>query len=70
LTERPEKPRDPVTLDIHQILAILPHRYPFVMVDRVTEILPGKSIRGHKCVPSTSPGSLGISRSGPSCPAC
>ena len=41
-----ERPNEPVQLDIHQILAILPHRYPFVMVDRVTEIVAGKSIRG------------------------
>ena len=32
----------PVQLDIRKILTILPHRYPFVMVDRVTEITPGQ----------------------------
>ena len=52
MTERLERP---VSLDIHQILAILPHRFPFVMVDRVTEILSGKSIRGHKCVSINEP---------------
>ena len=55
MTERSERPRAPVSLDIHQILSILPHRYPFVMVDRVTEILPGKSIHGHKCVSFNEP---------------
>ncbi len=55
MSERTERPRPPVSLDIHQILGILPHRYPFVMVDRVTEILPGKSIRGHKCVSINEP---------------
>jgi 3-hydroxyacyl-[acyl-carrier-protein] dehydratase len=55
LTERPERPRAPVNLDIHQILGILPHRYPIVMVDRVTEIVPGKSIKGHKCVTFNEP---------------
>ena len=55
MSDRTERPRPPVSLDIHQILAILPHRYPFVMVDRVTEILPGKSIRGHKCVSFNEP---------------
>ena len=45
----------PVSLDIHQILAILPHRFPFVMVDRVTKIISGKSIRGHKCVSFNEP---------------
>ena len=55
MSERTERPRPPVSLDIHQILGILPHRYPFVMVDRVTEIHPGKSIRGHKCVSFNEP---------------
>ena len=45
----------PVSLNIQQILAILPHRFPFVMVDRVTEIISGKSIRGHKCVSINEP---------------
>ncbi len=52
MSERFDKP---VSLDIHQILAILPHRFPFVMVDRVTEIISGKSIRGHKCVAFNEP---------------
>lgn len=42
-------------LDTHRILAILPHRFPFVMVDRVTEITAGKSIRGHKSVAYNEP---------------
>lgn len=50
-----ERSIGPVTLDIHQVLSILPHRYPFVMVDRVTEIHAGKSIRGHKCVTYNEP---------------
>ena len=28
-------------MDIHQILKQLPHRYPFVLVDRITEIEKG-----------------------------
>ncbi len=50
-----ERSKDPVTLDIQQILAVLPHRFPFVMVDRVTEIESGRSIRGHKCVAFNEP---------------
>lgn len=50
-----ERVKEPVQLDIHQILSILPHRFPFVMVDRVTEIISGKSIRGHKCVAYNEP---------------
>ena len=43
------------SLDIERILTILPHRWPFVMVDRVTEIKPGERIRGHKCVTFNEP---------------
>jgi 3-hydroxyacyl-[acyl-carrier-protein] dehydratase len=44
-----------VRLHIPKILDILPHRYPFVMVDRVTELLPNESIRGHKMVSANEP---------------
>jgi len=33
-----------------EIRNILPHRYPFLMVDRITECEPGKSATGIKCV--------------------
>ena len=48
-----------VTLDIDRILQVLPHRFPFVRVDRVTDIVPHKSIRGHKCVSINEPWFLG-----------
>ena len=32
------------SMDIHQILEYLPHRYPFLLVDRVVSCEPGKSI--------------------------
>jgi 3-hydroxyacyl-[acyl-carrier-protein] dehydratase len=35
---------DPKPLDIAGILERLPHRYPFLMVDRVLDVVPGKSI--------------------------
>jgi len=37
-------------LDIKGILALLPHRYPFVMVDRILSVEPGERIRGYKNV--------------------
>ena len=37
-------------LNIDQIEAILPHRYPFLLVDRITECVPGESAKGVKCV--------------------
>jgi 3-hydroxyacyl-[acyl-carrier-protein] dehydratase len=43
------------TLEIDKILQILPHRWPFVMIDRVTSITPHESIRGHKCVTMGEP---------------
>lgn len=42
-------------LDIERILQILPHRWPFVMVDRVTDVVPGERIRGHKNVSFNEP---------------
>ena len=35
-------------LDITQIKAILPHRYPFLLVDRVTSVEPGLKATGYK----------------------
>ena len=37
-------------MNIDEIFEYLPHRYPFLLVDRVTEIRPGKDIRGYKNV--------------------
>lgn len=35
-------------LDIKEIKEILPHRYPFLMIDRVEEVIEGKSAKGYK----------------------
>lgn len=35
-------------IDIMQIQAILPHRYPLLLVDRITELEFGKIVRGYK----------------------
>ncbi len=37
-------------LNSNEIQAILPHRYPFLMVDKIVELEPGKSAKGIKCV--------------------
>jgi 3-hydroxyacyl-[acyl-carrier-protein] dehydratase len=37
-------------LDIEQIRDVLPHRYPFLLVDRILDLTPGKSARGYKNV--------------------
>ena len=31
-------------MDIHEVLQFLPHRYPFLLVDRVLACEPGKSL--------------------------
>ncbi len=38
------------TMDIHQILKMLPHRYPILLVDRVLEVEKGKRIKAIKNV--------------------
>ncbi len=37
-------------LKIGEIMKILPHRYPFLLVDRVTELIPNEIIRTYKNV--------------------
>lgn len=39
-----------MTLDSNQIMEILPHRFPFQLVDRITECEPGVRAVGRKCV--------------------
>lgn len=42
-------------LDIQGILELLPHRYPFLLVDRMVELDPGKRGVGIKCVTAAEP---------------
>lgn len=37
-------------LNSNEIQQILPHRYPFLLVDKIVELEPGKSAKGIKCV--------------------
>ena len=46
---------EPVQLDIQDILRKLPHRYPFLLVDRVLECRSGESIRALKNVTYNEP---------------
>jgi 3-hydroxyacyl-[acyl-carrier-protein] dehydratase len=43
------------SLDIHRILEYLPHRYPFLLVDRVLAFEPGKRISAIKNVTINEP---------------
>jgi len=42
-------------MDIDEIMRFLPHRYPFLLVDRITALEDGKSIRGIKNVTMNEP---------------
>lgn len=43
------------TLDIHEVLKYLPHRYPFLLIDRVLDFVPGESLVAIKNVSINEP---------------
>jgi beta-hydroxyacyl-ACP dehydratase FabZ len=44
-----------VVYDIRKIMAFLPHRYPFILVDRIVEMIPHERIVGLKNVTMNEP---------------
>jgi 3-hydroxyacyl-[acyl-carrier-protein] dehydratase len=54
-----EAPRQLTTLDIAQVLECLPHRYPFLMIDRIIDIDGDESAVGIKNVTFNEPIFLG-----------
>ena len=44
-----------MTLDSNQIQQVLPHRFPFQLVDRITACQPGQWAEGRKCVSVNEP---------------
>jgi 3-hydroxyacyl-[acyl-carrier-protein] dehydratase len=46
---------EPISLDIMGVRRLLPHRYPFLLVDRVLEIHKGRSIKALKNVTANEP---------------
>jgi 3-hydroxyacyl-[acyl-carrier-protein] dehydratase len=42
-------------LNSNQIAELLPHRYPFALVDRITDYEPGQWAKGIKCVTVNEP---------------
>lgn len=42
-------------LNVDQIEQLLPHRYPFLLVDKIVECVPGQSAKGIKCVTANEP---------------
>jgi 3-hydroxyacyl-[acyl-carrier-protein] dehydratase len=45
----------PARADLDLIKRLIPHRYPFLLVDRVEDIVPGESARGIKMVTANEP---------------
>lgn len=43
------------TLDIHEIMKFLPHRYPFLLLDRVIDYVPGERLTAIKNVTINEP---------------
>ena len=48
-----------VDVDMNEILKRIPHRYPFLLVDRAEDYQPHKSIVGIKCVTMNEPFFIG-----------
>lgn len=42
-------------IDIHEIMRLLPHRYPLLLVDRITSLIPSHSVKGIKNVTANEP---------------
>jgi len=43
------------SMDIHEVLQYLPHRYPFLLIDRVLDCAPGESLTAIKNVTVNEP---------------
>jgi 3-hydroxyacyl-[acyl-carrier-protein] dehydratase len=46
---------DITTLDVEQIKKLLPHRAPMLLVEKLTDIVPGESATGYKAVSINEP---------------
>ena len=44
-----------MVMDIKEIMEIIPHRQPFLLIDRIEELEPGKRAVGKKCVSYNEP---------------
>ena len=68
MTETPAAAATP--LDVGDILAALPHRFPFLLVDRVLDYAPGARLRALKNVTFNEPFFQGHFPAIRSCRAC
>lgn len=44
-----------MVMDINEIMKIIPHRQPFLLIDRIEELEPGRRAVGKKCVSYNEP---------------
>jgi 3-hydroxyacyl-[acyl-carrier-protein] dehydratase len=47
--------QESTSLKIEEIMALIPHRYPFLLVDRIESVVPSQSAVGIKCVSMNEP---------------
>ena len=43
-----EVKEETMSLNVMEIMEMIPHRYPFLLVDKITECVPGKYAKGYK----------------------
>ena len=55
MDQKTEGPNAAGVIDIDEILLRIPHRYPFLLVDRLLDYVPSTSARGIKCVSVNEP---------------
>ena len=47
--------KNKIKFELHEILEILPHRYPFLLIDKILELIPGESVTAIKNVTINEP---------------
>lgn len=55
MSEAVKDNQDLGAMDVRQIMKYLPHRYPFLLVDKVVSLVPNKSVEAYKCVTNSEP---------------
>lgn len=50
-----DKPSKALSLDVEEIKKLLPHRAPFLFLERLTDIVPNESATGYKAVSMNEP---------------
>lgn len=55
MNDQPQHTAEIKAIDIMRIMELIPHRYPFLLVDRVTEVMVGESAVGIKNVTINEP---------------